>query len=407
MRVCRVVAYAVLAFVLVVPAAKAQEQAQDESPVKRAKIGLEPSAEVGDLRRQRAREGRWAWTFLGMFAAGYDSNIFESPSSGPTPALSPGKESSLVYDVGLKAAVLRYFNDRDRLSLSLTTTGSPVLEDSKVTDYRQVLRARYTARISRRLRYSLSATIKHENDDEADAFGSGLSRDFESLSYRVSPSVSYKLSKAQSVRLSFPVKMKDYEETSLETSLDWLEYGPTLKYRAKWRRSFLELGYRFAMRSYDDEPASFADGSSAATNPEEEHRYHKLGLELGLRPSENLELFAGYQFKTKDDRFEGYESYDDHGWEIGFAATPRREWAIRAKLSYRQRDYDKRLGDVATEQLEYDRLTASLLARYVVSSHLSLFATYSFADRDSNRSTGTAYRDYDAHRFFTGVSYGY
>ena len=396
-----------LAFVLMAPEAGAQEQAQDESPVERARIGLEPSAELEQRKRERAKEGRWAWTLLGMFAAGYDSNIYETPSSGATPLGSPGEESSFAYDLGVKAAALRYFNDRDRLSLSFAATGSPNLEDSEITEYRQALRARYTARFSRRLRFSVSGSVKHDNDSEADAFGADLSRDYENFAYRVSPSLRYRLGKGQSLKLSFPVKMKDYKETSLKNSLDWWEAGSTVAYRGSWSRASVELGYALVVRNYDEELASLSNGTLLATNPEEEHRYNKLELELGWRASDNLELFGGYRFKSKDDRFEGFESYDDRRWELGLAATPRREWALRAEISYTQRDYDKRLGDVPTEELEYDALRASLLARYVISSHMSLFARYSFTERDSNRSTGASYRDYEVHRFFAGVSYGY
>ena len=407
MRISQFLACAGLACALAAPQARAQEQAQDERPMERANVGLQASGEVEERKRAQAKEGAWAWTLLGMFGAGYDSNIFESPSSGPTPPLSPGKESSLVYDAGLKVAALRYFNDRDRLSLSFAATGSPNLEESKITEYGQRLRARYSARFSNRLRFSISGAVQHENDNEADAFGGSLSRDYENFAYRLSPSLRYKLSKRQSVRLSFPVKLKDYEETTLENSLDWWEYGPVLKYRARWSRAFLELSYAFSVRSYDDELASLADGSEVATNAEEEHHYNKLGIELGWRPTERLELFSGYRFRSKDDRFEGFESYDDHRWEIGFAATPRSEWAIRAKISYGKRDYDKRLGELPTEELEYDKLRASLVARYQMSENLSFFARYSFSERDSNRSTGTSYRDYEVHRFFTGLSFGY
>ena len=407
MRISRALVCAALGFVLIAPEARTQERAQDESPVERARIGLKPSAELHKHKRERAKEGRWAWTFLGMFAAGYDSNIYETPGSGPTPIGSPGEESSGVYDLGVKVTALRYFSDRDQLRLSFATTGSPNLEDSDITEYRQVLRARYTARMSKRLRFSVSGSVKHDNDSEVDAFGGSLSRDYENFAYRVSPSVRYRLGKGQSLRLSFPVKRKDYKETTLNSSLDWWEAGSALTYKGSWRRASVELGYAFVVRNYDEELASLADGTLLATNPEEEHRYHKLALELGWRVSDNLELFGGYRFKSKDDRFQGFESYDDRRWELGLAATPRREWALRAKLSYGQRDYDKRLGDLPTEELEYDKLSASFLARYVVSSQLSLFANYSFSERDSNRSTGTSYRDYDTHRFFTGVSYGY
>ncbi len=407
MRTAHLLTCGVLTCALAVPQARAQEQAQDERPMERARVGLLASGDLQERKIARAREGRWAWTLLGMVDVGYDSNIFKSPSSGLIPALSPGKENALAYDVGLKVAVLRYFNDRDRLSLSLAATGSPNLEESKITEYTQKFRARYSARFSNRLRFSVSGTVQHENDDEADAFGGSLSRDLENFAYKVSPSLRYKLSKRQSVRLSFPVKLKDYEETTLVNSLDYREYGPRLKYRGRWSTSFVELSYAFAVRSYDDELASLADGSTVATNPEEEHRYHKIGIELGWRLSDNFELFGGYRFRSKDDRFEGFESYDDHSWQIGFAATPARAWSIRAKVSYGKREYDNRHGDLPTEELEYDKLGGSLMTVYRMSKHLSLFTRYSYSKRDSNRSTGTSYLDYEVHRFFMGLSFGY
>ena len=306
-----------LAVVLMAPEARTQEQAQDESPVERARVGLRASTQLRERQHERAKEGRWAWTFLGMLAAGYDSNIYETPSTGPTPLGSPGEEGSFGYDLGVKAAALRYFNDRDRLSLSLSAAGSPNLEDSDITEYRQQLRARYTARMSRRVRFSVSGSLKHDNDSEVDAFGGPLTRDYENFAYRASPSLRYRLGRGHSLRLSFPLKRKDYKETNLENSLDWWEAGSALTYRGRGRRASIELGYEFVVRNYDEELASLSDGTLLATNPEEEHRYRKFALELGWRASDNLELFGGYRFKTKDDRFEGFELYDDRRWGAG------------------------------------------------------------------------------------------
>ncbi len=398
MRISHALMSGVLTCALAVPQARAQEQAQDEGPVERARVGLQASGELKERKIARAKERGWALTFLGMFGAGYDSNIFNSPSS---------EDSAPILDAGLKVAALGYFNDRHRLSLSLAATGSPNLEDSDVSEYTQAFRARYSARLSKRLRFSVSGKVQHENDDEVDILGGSLTRDFESFAYRVSPKFRYRLSKRQSVSLSFPVKLKDYEETTLVNSLDWREYGPKHKYRARWSTSFVELSYAVAVREYDEELASLANGALLATNPEEEHRYHKMGIELGWRPSENLELFGGYRFRKKDDRFEGFESYDDHGWRIGFAATPARAWSIRTEVSYSEREYENRHGEVPPEVLEYERLRGSLMAIYRMSKHLSFFARYSYSERDSNRSTGTQFRDYEHHKLFTGFSFGY
>ncbi|NRA03150.1 MAG: hypothetical protein HRU00_11190 [Myxococcales bacterium] len=48
-----------------------------------------------------------------------------------------------------------------------------------------------------------------------------------------------------------------------------------------------------------------------------------------------------------------------------------------------------------------------MFARYRFSKNISWFARYDFADRNSNRDTGTTYRDYRVHRVLAGVSFGY
>ena len=57
MRISQALVCVCLALVLIAPRAGAQEQAQDESPVERARIGLEPSAELEQRKRERAKEG--------------------------------------------------------------------------------------------------------------------------------------------------------------------------------------------------------------------------------------------------------------------------------------------------------------------------------------------------------------
>lgn len=399
MRMYQIVACAGLAVALGAAPAGAQEQAQDESTTERLTIGLKPSAELEEIKEQQAKEGRWAWTVLGMAVSGYDTNIYESPND---------EEGSILYGMGLRTVGERYFNPRDRLKLSLMGTASPLVDTSKVAEYTQELSARYTARLSKGLRFSLSGKVEHQNDDEVNAFGRSLSQDYEHFAYRISPSMRFKLAPGHSLRLSFPFKFKDYEETSGEDSLDWWEYGPSLRYRLKLSdAASLALSYAFSIREYDEDLAALADGTELLTNPEEEHYYHKVGLKGRWRPTPMLELSAAYKLRVKDDQYKGFESYDEHRFELGFQLSPTPELIFHVKASYADRQYDRRPGDLPTEDLEWDQLRTTVSAQYRLSKNLALFAQYAFADRDSNRDLGTSYRDYQVHKALMGVSVGY
>ena len=107
---CRVLAYASLITFLLSSPGAAQEQAQDEKLWDRATLSLEPSPELNRQKREKAREGRWAWTLLGRAAAGFDTNIYQGPNN---------EQDSLTQDVGVKLDGLRYLDNGDRLSLSL------------------------------------------------------------------------------------------------------------------------------------------------------------------------------------------------------------------------------------------------------------------------------------------------
>ncbi len=118
-----------------------------------------------------------------------------------------------------------------------------------------------------------------------------------------------------------------------------------------------------------------------------------------------LELDGGYRFKMKEDQFEGFESYEEGRWATGLTLTRYPPWTLRAEGAFTERQYDNRLGELASETLEYDKLEASITASYQVKYGFSFYAHYSYANRDSNRSSGSAYRDYSYHRFLTGFSF--
>ncbi len=397
MRKLRTLSWIVAWGLLAAPAAWAQEQAQDESAAKRTRLGLQVSNEMEKLKRDQAKERGWALTIMSTAAAGFDSNIFNSPTS---------ETDSLLYDLGLKLESLHYFGAQQSLKLSLEGAGSLYPESGSLDESTQRFRAKYSKRLNKRTRLSFSGTAKRANDDEVDITGGAFTRDFEHYAYTAEPSIRYKLSKRQMLILSYSGEWKDYSETSGQNSLDWWAHGPLARYRFKLGdAASLTLGYGFTIRSYDEDLASLEDGTDVATNPEEEHYYHRLEVKGAWRPVSWLALDGRYRLKKKDDQFEGFESYDEGKWAAGLSLSLFPSWTLRAQASLAEREYDHRPSDLAGETLAYDRLEGSITAYYKISRGSSFYARYSYIDRDGNHDTGTSYRDYTTSRFLTGFSF--
>ena len=387
---------------LIAPYAGAQEQEEDERYIDRSMHHLDPSPQLARDKRREAAEGNWAWTLLGSFAVGYDTNIYESPS---------GETGSGIGQVGLRAEGLRHFENGHRLKLSATTIGSPYLETSDVSEYMQQVKARYRWKLSDRFRFGWTARVAHENDNEFDQFGGELSKNYENFNYRTAPSVSMKLWEDTKLKLALPLERKDYAEQSDKESLDWQSYGGEFSFGTKLSRTVKASGrYGFSIRSYDEDGARSSSGDSFAINPDEKHHYHHGRAQLAWSPSKSLGFTLGYDLRHKADQFEGYETYTDQRVKLGTTLNPTSALTLGLTGSFAHRQYDGRESDeddADDAKLKYDRVRATVFARYRVSKNLSWFARYDFADRDSNRDTGTTYRDYRVHRLLAGLSVGY
>ena len=393
----RGLSWIVASALLAAPAAWAQEQAQDESAAKRTRLGLRLSDALQKLKREQAKERGWALSVMSTAAAGFDSNIFDSPDT---------ETDSLFYDFGLKLESLQYFDEHESLKMSLEGAGSIYPESSTLAEATQTFRAKYSSRFGKRVRLSFAGKVKHSNDDSVDITGSDFNRDFEYFSYRARPAIRYRLSKRQTLRLSYTGEWKDYSETSGQDSLDWWAHGPSAWYHFKPSDSTsLKLGYRFTVRNYDEDVASLQDGTDLAANPNEEHHYHRVEAKATWRPLSWLELDGGYRFKMKDDQFEEFETYEEGKWAAGVTLSPFPSFTLRAETTLANREYDNRPAELAGETLEYDKLTGSITAHYQINRGMSFYARYSYADRDSNRDTGTSYQDYTVSRFLTGFSF--
>ena len=387
-------------------AVSAQEAPEDERAYERARIALQVPREIRRAKRKRAREGAWVWTGIANAMTGYDSNVHDGPGEQ-----SPGDvpiTDSATFDFDAKLEGLHYFSDNDRFKFSFESLNHMLTATRRAADYTQRARFFYAHRLfERKASLAIKGAISHTNDSVTTSRGDKLTRDFENMVYRSTASFRLKIGRGQVASVSYGFKRKDYFETPGLNSLDWWRHGP----KASWgidlpRRISAEASYRFWIQNYDDEPSSVESGVEFPENPQEEHFFHTLRLDVLWRPNERVWLDARYRFRRKDDRFQSYESYSDHGVELSAHTRAFDALELEASGGFHRRNYDNRPGD-APDTLRYDLWRADALARYALTSHLAVYSLYEFETRDTNRSAGSTYRDYTRHIITFGVTGAY
>ncbi len=248
--------------------------------------------------------------------------------------------------------------------------------------------------------------VKNENDNVVNTEGEDPLRDFAHLQYTVAPSFRYSISDRQSFWGFYNVRRRDFREQAGLNSLDWWWHGPSLRWRSiLGSNSDIEIDYAFRVQDYDDEPAELAGGATLPGNPTEKHHFHTLEVETFWRPRPGMELGFLYEFQTKDDRFQGFESWDNHrvGAELAWIV---RRMTYRLAAAYDSRDYDHRPGD-GTQILEYDRISGEASAGFAVNDNIKAYLSLAHSNRDTNRSTGNEFRDQNIQRVVAGIAFTY
>jgi hypothetical protein len=354
-----------------------------------------------DLRRVKIRESKeqFAWSFTSAALVGYDGNPNQAPSVD-------GAGMNLI---GARAELRRHLTRDDWFKVTAMGTFTPYWQDGDdLSEWMQQGTLRYTHRFSRKLRAGFYGAVQHENDHATNIDGVALDRDFEYISFRMKPHVSWKLGSDNRFRLAYEAKRKDYAETSGLESLDWWRHGVGVEYERKiGETAEVGLEFDFDVQLYDDEPAALPDGTEPPGAPDEEHYFYIVEANGSWQLLPWLQLSGGYRLRIKDDQFRDFESYVSNLGEIGLLFRPLELLSIDVMGSYERRNYDKRLADTPGSELHYDRYRVRTSVHQGLGEHLALVAQYDFALRDSNRSVGTSFRSYERHRVLAGVQLAY
>lgn len=353
-----------------------------------------PWSYTNEKDKQARTEGS-SWSAIGAIGAGLDSNIFESRQ---------GETQSLVYDGILQLEHRRYPTASDRLRLTFTSPFRVHTASSMPNEFFGRARADWRHEHSKNIRFGVEGEFKYENDNVVNPEGFSAIRDFEHAQYVVTPSLDLRFGEGR-LRLAYRVRYRDYVSTAGLPALDFWQHGPTIKYRHDTSETTrVKFTYQFRQESYGSNPARTRTGATLMSNPNEQHHLHRAHFESRWRPKPALDLSLGYGYIRKDDRFQGFESFDDHLiWaRAQWYFLPEAEFSLTIAQEFR--NYDNRPSG-SGRTLKYDRLFVSPAIRWEVNDRFAVFAYYTINDRNTNRNFGNSFRDFEIHRFIYGTSF--
>jgi hypothetical protein len=352
-----------------------------------------------EKRNSAKNSGKWVATMVGSLAGGFDSNIYDSPDDA---------RGSGLGGFGAKLELLKYKGTSHRLKVTGEAEGIPQEQTSTASPYNQEGQVFYGYRPSSRYSLTTTETIEHQSGHATNIDGEALSRDFDYMAYQSSSGMELDLTRRHSVRLSYNVGGRDYNETEDMPSLDWWKHGPRVQCGFEVLEGLeLDTFYSFAVQHYADNPSSDSAGVESSDNPTEEHYFHTAGIEADAT-LRDVEITISGIYRRKDDRFQDYESYSAYTAEATAEWSAASPWSLQAAGRVTYREFDERDGSAGGDELTYVRLSGLLGVGYRLSEHVSLFASGEYNDRDSNRSaTASTYRDYERFRVMGGWTMAY
>jgi hypothetical protein len=204
--------------------------------------------------------------------------------------------------------------------------------------------------------------------------------------------------------MSGDIQQKNYNETNSMNSLDWNQSSLGFRYRLRTSdKSLVRLRYSLGVRRYDAELSSLVNGDEVSTNPMERHRYQDGRISFDLNPSKKTSLTVEFARRTRTDLFQGYESWENSNWKGTLESKLSNKIELGTRLSYMSQHFETMTGD-NNAKLKYTKLSAGVGSRFTVTPAFRLFVAADYYSRDSNKSTGTLYRDYEGTTVSVGMS---
>ena len=378
--------FLLLGGIAVTPGAVHASVDEDEDELVGRSMSFSVPLLVADAKRQSAASR--GYSILGGVAAygGADDNVYRSPADSEQNSRAWGTWSYLRSD-------LRFAAD-SRLATTVTWRQARFSDHANVDANYVAIGNTFERSLRGAVDLELGLDASFKNDDAANIHGAKYAQGYGYRRFGADALLSWEPRRGHRVRVLGELVSKNYEETPGFDSVDWTQWMTTLAYRVRVApHHYLTASYGTGRRAYEEELAGLRTGEELPGNPAERHRYGDLGFAYWGRIQRRLTLNAAYDRVSKNDLFEAYESRssDELGVGVGVRVGSRVEVRVDAQREWR--DYANVPGDDG-RNLAFSTGEVSGGARVRLGSSLWLFGSLSRYERDSNKSTGTTYRDY-------------
>lgn len=348
-------------------------------------------------RKRLAAEERGFAMLSGVTAfLGSDDNVYRSPDSMQREARGWGNWFLVSAD--------KRWSRGDRLTTDVTWQQVQSPRHSRVNSAYGNVTSEYVRPLGRGFRLEVDGEVSRKNDDAVNIEGEDYQRDYAYWRYAAEGALVWRVSSHHLVSLGAERIAKDYRETPAMSSIDWREWETSGFYRLRLAPyHYVGLEYATGVRRYRDEPASARDGSELPSPRVERHRYRTLTASYTLPVRTNARLGAEYERSTKTDLVADYESNRSDTGRLEAAVNFGARLESRAEVSWNRHAYENMRGD-GDRPLRYTLREAGLGARLRLLDPTWVFASWNHAVRETNKSGGTAYRDYRVQSLRGGVS---
>ena len=351
--------------------------------------------------------------FESSFSAGFghDSNAFRAPdepytdfSQDPPVAVDPVEQSGGFVPIRIRATYFNPVSDRSTFIASYRHRGDyytdKELDNADETDHRLRLgmeRALGDGKSSSRQLSYLAEIRSHgetnfDRDDGLERFDDGVSIGdrFDYTGAGVQAELRNRIGRLR-YEIDGGYQVRDYEDEPTASSYDlsayWLHGALKIPLA---RRTRLEIGYQYYVRSFDERRARDENGESSSDNPTLEYRYGMFELGLRHRLSDSVVTELVYSLTDREDQFVGYNDYTKD--KISFETTVELsdKFIAEFEIDYRDQQYPNAFAfnDPTQADKEYQELQISVSALYRFTDQLSLRADVEHEDVDSSDPRG-------------------
>jgi hypothetical protein len=385
---------ALISSIGVTPAPAVIDEEEDEIGIGSVMSSV-PDAVAGQKREHAAAGG---FSLLGGVSGfmGSDDNVYRSPSALEKQGLAWGNWAILQTDVRSARG------DKWITGLTWNQTKRPRYANSNST-YGN-LSSLYVRRLGGGVRIEADLAVSHRNDDATTIVGLDYPRDYAYWRYGGEAALVWRINERHMFTLGGERIAKNYDETQGLRSIDWTEWDLTAQYRRRFGPyRYLEFLYASGERGYRDERAAGEDGTELPENPAELHRYRTAEISCTMPVGSRLRFEASYARETKTDLFAGYENNRADTVQLLGAVNAMGRLEIRTQIEQSWRRYEKIRGD-GGKPLALGLWQLGVGARFRVIDATWLFVGWESYARDTNKSSGSFYRDYRGSLTTTGMS---